>query len=768
MGQHSNSGVFAMPRPGSLISHYEIVAALGEGGNGVVFKAFDNRLKRPVALKFLIQQALESEEGKRRLLSEAQATAALDHPNICSIYEVEEAEGYTFISMACISGGDLRRKMAGGPAPLEEVLDIAGQIAQGLQAAHEAGLVHRDIKPANVLIADDGTVKIVDFGLAQRVDATITTDGKLAGTFTYMSPEQVAGRQVDRRTDLWSWGVVLYEMLAGIRPFRGDTVPALFAAIAREAPQPIRVLRPALPEVLERVLDRALQKDPLQRYQSASEIIAGLENLLSGSGMPGGRRGTTPTHVPGPAADGRISIAVLPFVNTSADPENEFFSDGLTDELINVLANCRGLRVVSRTSAFAFKGKSENIRDIGEKLRVQAILEGSVRRAGDRLRVTAQLINVTDGYHLWSGKYDREVQDIFAIQDEIAQTAASALELSLQPGFQPAAPTAEKNLQAYHHYLRGRYYWNQMTGEGFQKALSHFQEALELDPLYGAAYAGIADYFTTLGVWSLAAPSAVWPQAKAAALKAVELDSSLPEAHIALGYVHIFYEWDRQQAEKEFGRALELNRGLSIAHYSQAIYLIQVGRLEEAINSMVQAKDLDPLSLLVCSGVAFTFFYARQYDRAIAEHRKVLELDPHYVYSLFGLGLVYQALESFEKAIEYLEQASVHSGGSSLVLGFLGGCYGLAGQREKALETLQQLDQQAGLSYVSPVCQSLVYIGLGEKSLALDWLEKSAETRAVLLAYLAVMPPFDPLRSEPRLIALERRMAMPIGDVPTR
>lgn len=756
-----------MPQPGSVISHYEIVAALGEGGNGVVFKAFDNRLKRPVALKFLIGEALEGEHAKRWLLSEAQATAALDHPNICPIYEVEEAEGYTFISMACVSGVDLRKKMADGPLTLEEALDIAAQITKGLQAAHEAGLVHRDIKPANILITNDGTVKLVDFGLAQRADAIVTTDGRFAGTLAYMSPEQVAGQELDCRTDLWSWGVVFYEMLTGVRPFRGDA-PALISAISHSALESIRVLRPDLPEALEPLLNHALQKDPQQRYQSAAEIITDLQDFLSGSGLSFSRSGVIQPRVPNPAADGKISIAVLPFVNTSADPEKEFFSDGLTDELINVLAGCPGMRVVSRTSAFAFKGKAENIRNIGVQLRVQAILEGSVRWAGDRLRVTAQLINVSDGYHLWSGKYDREAEDIFAIQDEIAKTTASALELSLQPSSQPIAPKPEKNLSAYHHYLRGRYYWNQMTGEGFQKALAHFEEALKLDPMYGAAYAGIADYFTTLGVWSLAAPSAVWPKAKAAAMKAVELDRSLPEAHLALGYVHIFYEWDRQQAEKDFKRALELNRGLSIAHYSYGVYLIQTGRLEEAINSMLQARDLDPLSPLVCSGVAFTFFYARQYDRAIAEHTKVLELDPHYVYSLFGLGLVYQALGLFEKAIEYLEQAGVHSGGSSLVLGFLGGCYGLAGQREKALEILQQLDQQAGLSYVSPVCQALVYIGLDEKSLALDWLEKSAEARAVLLTYLSVMPPFDPLRGEPRLIALERRMAVPVLDVPTQ
>ena len=757
-----------MPQPGSLISHYKIVAALGEGGNGVVFKAFDNRLKRPVALKFLVQQALESEQVKQSLLSEAQATAALDHPNICPIYEVEEADGYTFISMACISGIDLRKKISAGPPSLEEALDIAAQIAQGLQVAHEAGLVHRDIKPANILITNDGTVKVVDFGIAQRRGATVAADERFAGTLNYMSPEQVAAEQVDCRTDLWSWGVVLYEMLAGVRPFRGDNTPALLAAIVRAAPQPIRVLRPDLPEVLESLLNRALQKDLQRRFQCAAEIITSLEDFLDASGMSVRRHGTIAAHAPSAAADGRISIAVLPFVNTSADPENECFSDGLTDELISVLAKCPGLRVVSRTSAFAFKGKAENIRHIGEQLRVQAILEGSVRRAGDRLRVTAQLINVNDGYHLWSGKYDRQMQDIFAIQDEIAQTTASALEISLKPNLQSATAKPEKNLQAYHHYLRGRYYWNQMTGEGFQKALSHFEEALKLDPGYGAAYAGIADYFTTLGVWSLAAPSAVWPQAKTAALKALKLNAALPEAHIALGYVHIFYEWDRRQAEKDFARALELNRGLSIAHYSYGVYLIQVGRLDEAIDSMMQARDLDPLSLLVCSGVAFTFLYARQYDRAIEEHRKVLELDPHYVYSLFGLGLVYQAQASFEKAIEYLEQAGVHSGGSSLILGFLGGCYGLAGRREKALEILRQLDQQASLTYVSPVCQALVYIGLDERSVALDWLETAADTRAVLLAYLSVMPPFDPLRGEPRLVALERRMAVPVSDLRTQ
>lgn len=734
---------------------------------GVVYKAFDKRLKRSVALKFLNEQALEGDEGRQRLLSEAQAAAVLDHPNICPIYEINEAEGCTFIAMACISGINLRKKLSSAPSALDEALDIALQIAKGLLAAHERGLIHRDIKPANVIVSDDGIIKIVDFGLAQRPDsATVTAPGGLVGTLSYMSPEQAAGERVDRRTDLWSWGVILYEMLAGVPPFRGDNALALLNAIAHKKPEPVRTFRPGIPDGLERVIDRALEKAADQRYQSAREIIEDLGGVLGKMiDIPVKDRKPIARDAGLPGAE--LSIAVLPFVNTSPDKENEAFSDGLTDELINVLAQCQGLRVVSRTSAFAFKGNAENIRSIGEQLHVQSILEGSVRRAGERLRVTAQLIKVSDGYHLWSGKFDRQMKDIFAIQDEIAQTVANALEITLQPGQKVAVRGAQRNLEAYQQYLRGRYYWNQMTGEGFQKALAHFQEALKLDPLYGAAYAGVADYFTVMGVWSLAVPSDVWPKAKSAALKALELDSSLPEAHMSLGYVHIFYEWDRPQAEQEFRRALELNPGLSAAHYSYAIYLIQTGRAKEAVASMMKAKDLDPLSLLVCSGLAFVYYYDREYDRAIEEHRKVLELDPNYVYSLFGLGLVYQEQGRFKEAIELLEKAGAASGGSALILGFLGGCYGRAGMRDKALEVLKQLDQQAGQVYVSPVCQALVYTGMSENSRALDWLEQAAESRAVLLTYLSVMPPFDPLRSEPRLIALERRMSIPVTDVLT-
>jgi eukaryotic-like serine/threonine-protein kinase len=768
MEHNDISRAFGIPVPGTIISHYEIIAPLGEGGMGVVYRALDTRLKRPVALKFLNQQALESDRGKERLVLEAQAAAALDHPNICQVYEIEEAGGHTFIAMACISGVSLRKKLASGPLALEQSLDIAVQIARGLLAAHEKGLVHRDIKPTNVIISDEGVAKIVDFGLVQRPDSSVlTTPGALVGTLTYMSPEQAAGDRVDHRTDLWSWGVVLYEMLTGVRPFRAENALGLINAICHRAPEPMHTYRDLLPPTLEQVINRALEKSADLRYQSAREILTDLGSPASMAVEHSARSSFTASGLASERS-GAVSIAVLPFVNNSGDKENEFFSDGLTDELINVLAHCEGMRVVSRTSAFAFKGKVENIQRIGEQLRVHAILEGSVRKAGDRLRVTAQLINVKDGYHIWSGKFDRDLKDIFAIQDEIAQTVANALEISLKPGQSLAMRGVQTNLDAYHHYLKGRYYWNQMTAEGFQKALSHFQEALKLDPSYGAASAGIADYFTILGLWSLAQPSEVWPKAKAAALRALELDSSLPEAHISLGYVHIFYEWDRQQAEQDFRKAVELNRGLSVAHYSYAIYLIQTGKLEEAIASMIKAKDLDPLSLLVCSGLAFAYYYNRQYDRALEEHKKVLELDPHYVYSLFGIGLVHQALGGFKEAIEVLEQAWKSSGGSSLLLGFLGGCYGRAGMSDKSLDVLEQLGKQAEQMYVSPVCQALVYTGLGETSRALDWLEKAAESRAALLTYISVMAAFDPLRGEPRFIALERQMASPLADSPTR
>ncbi len=765
-----------LPTPGQTISHYEILELLGQGAMGSVFKAKDLRLRRFVALKVMNREMVGSDQGAKRLISEAQAAAALEHPNICPVYEIDEYQGCPFIVMAYIPGSNLLKKMSSQLMKVDEAFRVTRQIALGLQAAHEKGVVHRDIKPANVLVADDGVVKIADFGLAKMQDMTrITRAGGTVGTLPYTSPEQIRGEDVDGRADLWSVGVVLYQMLTGVLPFRGDNSLALMNAILTHSPDPVSEFRPAVPVRTDQMMFTLLEKHAEHRYQTALELIAELDEIggitKSDYGVVVDAGKASSVRSSSAAQRRRLpSIAVLPFVNLSSDQENEYFSDGLTEELITALARSEGLRVVSRTSAFEFKGKSENVRRIGEKLNVDSVIEGSVRRIGDQLRITVQIINVHDGYPTWSEKFDREMRDVFALQDEIALRVANAFKVNI--GAEPRTPIAGSAesaiLEAYHQYLRGRYCWNQQTPESLQKAIGHFEQALKLDPQYGAAYAGLADYYCLLGVWSLAPPEAVWAQTKNAALRALELDDSLAEAHISLGYFEIFYGWNRQAAEREFLRAIELNGGLSLAHYSYSVYLVVAGRLDEAAKEMRHARILDPLSLLINSGLGLIYYYARQYDQAIEEHQKTLEIDPNYAYSNLGLGLAYQQMERYPDAILYLEKACALTQRTPLPVAFLGACYAQAGQREKALSLIDELTEAAASRYVSPVCWAVIYAALGDADHAFEWLEKSAQSRAAVLVYLPVLPVFDSLRSDPRYADLLQTLDRVLEEEPTR
>lgn len=756
---------------GYTLSHYQIRCPLGEGGMGVVYTALDQRLGREVALKFLNQKSVQHAKGKERFFSEARAAAVLDHPNICPIYGIEEAEGHTFIVMALARGRSLRQVLDHGPLGLSESLNIGLQAARGLEAAHEKRIVHRDIKPENIIVSDQGVVRIVDFGVAQLPDQTrLTVDGGAVGTLRYMSPEQVKGEEVDQQTDLWSLGVVLYEMVAGVPPFHGVNELALLNAILHKIPDPLTADLSDFSRGWQQVVARSLERDRSLRYQSASEMISDLEALASrtGSKVKAGPAefavtdSTAVTTVPASP-----SVAVLPLVNMSADLEGEYFSDGLTEELISSLSSCESLRVVARTSVFEFKGKTENVRSIGEKLRVNTVLEGSVRKSNRKLRITLRLVNVEDGYPLWSERFDREMADIFALQDEIAGAVAANLKVTLaEKRRRPRIGTAQ--LEAFELLLKGRYHWNQQTADGFQKAVACFQEALRLDPKYGAAYAGLADYYSLLGLWSLGNPNDVWPRARTAALKALQLEDTLAEAHISMAYIHIFYDWDREQARSQFHRALELNPGLPAAHMSYTVYLLQTGQLEEALKEMQKARALDPLSTLMGSGVAFIHFYMRDFDHAIVEHKEVLELDANYTYSQLGLGLAYEQKQMYSEALAMLEKARASSGENPMILGSLGACYASAGQTDRARDLLQQLDQMTTRQYVSPVCQAWIHIGLNETEAALESLERAADGRAAFLGYLPVWPAYDPLRFHPRFADLLRRIATPIAETPTQ
>ena len=609
---------------GQRIAHYDIEEVLGEGGMGVVYRARDVNLNRLVAIKFL-KPHLYSDEGERaRLVQEARAASSLDHPNICTIYEIEMAPGgQTFIAMAYYDGETLRRKLARGPLPIDEALMHAIDIAQGLAKAHSLRLVHRDIKPDNIAITLDGVAKILDFGLVKHLQDSAQPESEgVSGTIAYMAPEQIRGRS-DRRTDLWSLGVVIYEMTTGRLPFTGPHQEDTLRAIASASYAPA----PNLPAELEKLIARALEKDPADRYQRADEMLAHLHALrhnvqLLSPGLAEGRK-RRPN-----------SIAVLPFSSLSTDVEAEYFGQGLADELIHLLSQVRGTLVVARSSSFEFKGKNESVREIGEQLNVSTVLGGSVRRIGNKLRITAQLTDAIEGFNLWSRRYDRELEDLFAIQEDIALSIVSMLKVNLKGDTTPLRSRYAGNVEAHSLYLKGRFYWDQRTGDGIKKAGECFQQAIAIDPGCAPAYAGLADFYISLGFWGVMSPPGAWALGRDFALKSLQIDARLPEAEISLAKHALFASWDWTSAEQRLLRAIDMAPSLSTGHFSYAILLIQLGQFESALLEFRCARELDPLSLSVATGVAWAYYYAGKFDQAKEECLKTFSLRADYFEAL--------------------------------------------------------------------------------------------------------------------------------------
>ncbi len=720
---------------GKTISHYKILEKIGEGGMGVVYKAEDTKLRRTVALKFLPKEFTVDPEAKERFVQEAQAAAALDHPNICTVHEIDEAEGQTFIAMAHIKGESLKDKIVSGPLDINEVLKIVIQVAEGLQEAHEKGIIHRDIKPANIMLTQKGQAKIMDFGLAKLswgVDLTKTAT--IMGTAAYMSPEQAKGGKVDHRTDIWSLGAMLYEMLSGERPFKITHDQAVLYAILNEDPVPIKKIRKDIPQELEKIVKKSLEKDPKKRYGDMDAMLKDLKSV--------GRKSVS-------TAVDKPSIAVLPFVNMSADPENEYFSDGLSEDLINALTKITDLHVVARTSSFVFKGEKVDIREIGEKLNVDNLLEGSVRKVGNRVRITAQLIKVKDGYHLWSDRYDRNMEDVFAIQDEITEKIMDKLMIALDVLKKPPEEHRPVNFEAYDLYLKGRYCLNKFEVD---KALEYYEQAIEQDPDYALAYASIAEVYTLLSTGFDILPSKdAMPKARDAAQKALELDPNLAEAYVSLGLVALSYDWDRKATKKYFEKAIELNPNSMSAHQWYEFYwTYMMADLDTAIAHLERAQELDPLNFLIKVRLGFMSIFKGDGDHALDQFKALLDFEPNFALLYLSFATAYALKGDYDEALAYGEKMLEVGPRVVAYVGNMGWLYAVAGKKEKAHELLAELEERSKKGYVSSFWMALIYLSLGEIDKTFEWFEKAYEERDGNMIYFTVPQLFDPIRSDPR------------------
>ncbi|MFL6209565.1 MAG: protein kinase domain-containing protein [Pyrinomonadaceae bacterium] len=824
---------------GRRIGHYEIKRLLGAGGMGEVYLAEDMRLGRPVALKLLPAQFTAEQDRVRRFEQEARAASALNHPNIVTIHEIGQTDSARFIATEFIAGETLRRRMDSTRMALGEVLDITTQVASALAAAHEVGVVHRDIKPDNIMLRPDGYVKVLDFGLAKLVEqrklaaqpeapprAKVKTQtGMVLGTVTYMSPEQARGEEVDVRTDIWSLGIMLYELLAGRVPFAGKTPSHVIVSLLEDEPPPLARYA-EVPAELARIVSKALRKDRAERYQRAGEMAHDLKTLKQelevearlkrtlqpdaggiGVDTAGGGRAVVETAQESAASTADIvrvhtsssakhsatefkrhkmgivvaavavlvvaalayflyfanssevidSVAVLPFVNASSDPEAEYLSDGISDNIINSLSRLPNLRVISLNAVLRYKGQQADPAAVGRALNVRAVLLGRMVQHGDSLEISTELVDVRDNRRLWGEQYKRKLADILDLQGEIAREISERLRLRLTGAEQKQlAKNYTQNPEAYELYLKGRYFFDKRTVGGFRRSKEYFQEAIKKDPNYALAYAGLANAYTPSDFMLL--PTETMAEAKAAAKRALELDNTLAEAHTAQARILLFYDLDWQGAERELKRAIELNPNYTESHHMYSHYLIYVGQIEQSLAESRRALELDPLDALLNVHLGWHYLYARQYDQALEQMHKAIEMEPNFFRAHLFLGRAYEQKGMYKEALAAYQRALALEVDSAETVVMLGHLYAVSGERAEALRVLDGLRERYKKKEVSAYDLAIIYVGLGEREQALAWLRQAYEERFGGLLLLKADPIFDSLRSDPRYQDLLRRM----------
>ncbi len=802
------------------IAHYRIIKKLGAGGMGEVYLALDTKLDRKVAIKVLQPDSLGDEHLKKRLLREAQATAKLDHPNICAVYDVNEADSLTYIVMQYIEGETLAEQMERQPLELSTALAIAEQAAEGLAEAHTHGIVHRDLKPQNMMITPRGQLKILDFGLAKQMRSSdsvdfeaptatlLSTPGNIIGTMPYMSPEQLQGEPVDASSDIFSLGVTLYEMLAGKHPFKDKSAAVTISRIILGDPIPTEQFQAQVSPDLQALLSKMLSKDKAGRYQSAQDFLTDLRQLpaklsandaqadatltkqfsaisketLAGRILSKARRHKWAVLASGLALIllavliGRLvstehldSLAILPFSYVSSDPhimanpDREYLSDGLTESIINNLSQLANLKVIARSSVFRYKGKDLDVQTIGRELNVRAVLVGQIKQEGDELRITVELMDVPGNRSIWGYTYQRKSSDIQTVQKEIARNVSEKMRLKLTGADQTQlAKTYTESGEAYEAYLKGRYHWNKRTDEGFKQATNFFQEAIVKDPNYALAYTGLADCYTLRSDYGFLAPKDGYALAKGAVTLALKYDESLAEAHTSLASIKAVTDWDWQGAENEYRRAIELNPNYPTAHHWYAAQLLLQGRLDQALQEIKKAQQLDPLSLGINKDFAVILLYARDYDKALEQCRKTLEIEPHFGTMSTYIAQIYELKQKYPEATAELEKAHAAAPEDSEITYALGQAYALIGKKDEALKIANELNQPAKQNVSLPKEAAYLYALLGEKERAVAILQKAADDHYLPVAEVKTDPRFGELRTDARVVELLQKIGLPL------